>query len=360
MKICAYLTAGLLVVVALQAQTNLRVETQRLEWNENYSNVRLKFDSEPNRRFLIEVSQDLNHWQPHYLAPFAYAEEGYVVRTMDHSNPYTPKSEFYRVTRIPWLFQTVISSNDWIGDVSLAGNGSLGFLVFQNRDANELYYTKSDTNGFFNTPELIATTGAENEPGFWNNSGFSDLTLHHYDETLYIVCTDFIAKKVVLLWKDMDQGEWNRHEISEVITSHFWAFPQFTISESGILGVAFADDSGTVFAYANSVSPAQWNSVLVTGSKPDNRQSIRVAFSSATDAHVFVRYSGSFKIDTQSDSVVTASFPSDPPSDLTENEIDRISQTYRSETPSEHIRLSDGRILFVLGSSGRIIIAVED
>lgn len=350
---------SLLGVASLSAQSDLRVEMQRQEWNEDLTDVRLQFDSDASRRYLVEVSEDLSLWEPHYLAPFEFAEEGYWVRQLDASNPYTPRMEFYKVSRLPWIFQTIIETDDWIGNVSLSSSDDSALLVYQNRDANELYFTESDSTGFFPSPLIIASTGAVDEPGFWDNSGFAEVTLAHYSDRTFIVCTDFIEKKVIVLWKDDPSNTWNRHEISGLIENHYWAFPKFSISSTGRLGVAYAGNSGTVFSFADHSSPETWTSVFVTNSTPSNSSSLDTIFSSETDAHVYIKYGGSYKVSTETSAVTSESFPVPEPSDLTEEEINKIDSAYRSESLN-HVRLPDGRILIILSSSGRIIAAVEE
>jgi hypothetical protein len=359
MKTYPLFTTSLLILASLNAQTNLRVETERQEWNKDLTDIRLEFDSDASRRYLIEVSDDLTLWEPHYLAPFEFSEEGYWVRQLDSSNPYTPRMEFYKITRLPWTFQTIVKSDDWLGNVSLSSSGDSAQLVYQNRETNELYLTESNPNGVFPAPVVIASTGAVDEPGFWDNSGYSEVTLSHYSGRTFIACTDFIDKKVIILWKDDLSSAWNRHEISDVIENHYWAFPKFSISSSGILGVAYAANSGTVFAFADHSSPESWTSVLVTNSTPNNSASMDMVYSSDTEAHVYIKYGGSFMISTETSAVTSEAFPTPEPSDLTEEESKKINSAYRSESVS-YTRLSDDRILIVLSSSGRIIAAVEE
>jgi len=359
MKTYALVTSSLLILASLNAQTNLRVEPQRQEWNEDLTNICLEFDSDSSRRYLIEVSDGLSLWEPHGLTPFEFSEEGYLVRQLDSSNPYTPRTEFYRVSRLPWTYQTIIDSEDWLGNVSLSASDNSALLVYQNRDTNELYFTESNENGVFPAPLVIASTGEVDEPGFWDNSGFAEVTLVHYNNRIYITCTDFIEKKVIILWKDDLSSEWNRHAISGIIENHYWAFPKFSISSSGMLGLAYAANSGTVFSFADHSSPEDWTSVSVTNSKPNNSASIDTVFSSDTEAHVYIKYGGSYKISTETSAVTSEPFPSLEPSDLTEEETEKIDSAYRSESAS-NVRLSDDRILIVLSSSGRIIAAVEE
>lgn len=360
MKTTLLVILSVFVFPLVWGQGNLEIRTHLQEWNDSLFDIWLEFDSDSDRRYLIQSSNDLNEWGIHYLSPFEYSRDGYWVRQVDRDNPFDSNREFFRVYRLPWSFQVIVESEDWIGDLSLAGSGDGAFLVFQNRETNELCYTKSDLNGHFEPAVVIAATGAIDEGSIWDNSGFAEVSLLYYNETLFLVCTDSIAQKVVLLWKSEDSVEWNRHEISEAIDVSAWAFPKFSISDTGVLGVAYASDSGTVFSYASSLSPTVWNMILVTTDKPNSSNSIKTAFGEGSDAHVYVRNSGSFVVNMVTDTVTAGVFPDDPVSDLSEEEIEKIGFTYRYETVSKHVRLNDGRILFGLSHSSRIVIAVED
>ena len=360
MKTHTFIALSLFLSVTLNAQTDVRIEAQRQEWNTDLTDIHLHFNSEAHRRYLIEVSGDLSLWEPHYLTPFEPTAEGCWVRQLDMSNPYTPKAEFYRVSQIPWSFQKLDNSGDWIGDSFLASNDSQTFVVYQNRDTNTLLYSESDQNGSFGAPSLIESTGAVDEPGFWDNSGFSDITLLHYGTVLYLVCTDDIAKKVILLRKEDNSPNWTRHEISEVINAHFWAFPKFAISSTGILGVAYRGNQGTVFSYANYATPEDWRTVHLSSNTPSSSFNFKAKFSTDSDANIFILYYGSFRVATEDGSVSSESYPDDPPSDLSPEEMESIESTTRNETLSNHVRLSDGRLVIALTNARRFIIAVED
>lgn len=360
MKNRSFFAVSLLVSVTLNAQTNVRVDMQRQEWNENLADIRLQFNSEADRRYLIEVSQDLFHWESHYLAPFEPCAEGYWIRQLEMTNPYTPKAEFYRVSKLPWRFQTIDDSGDWIGDLFLASNGSEAFLVYQNRDTNTLLHSVSDQNGRFGPPSVIGSTCAVGEPGFWDNSGFDEVTLLHYGGVLYLVCTDDIAKKVIILRKQGNSTEWTRYEISGVIDAHYWAFPKFAISSSGILGVAYRSNEGTMFSYANHSTPELWSTVLVTSDTPDSSSNLKTKFSTESHANIFIKYCGSFLVATEDGSVSSESYPGAPPNDLSPEEMESIESTTRNETVSNHVRLQDDRIVIALTNARRVIVAVEN
>jgi len=360
MKPRIFFTLSLLLSVTLSAQTNVRVEMQRQEWDANLTDIYLHFNSEAHRRYLIEVSGDLSLWEPHYLAPFEPSVEGYGVRQLDMSNPYTPKAEFYRVSQLPWSFQSLDNSGDWIGDLFLTSSDNQTFVVYQNRDTNTLLYSGSDQNGIFGAPTVIESTGTVDEPDFWDNSGYSDVTLLHYGTVLYLVCTDDIAKKVIMLRKDDNSTSWTRHEISEVIDAHFWAFPKFAISSTGILGVAYGANEGTVFSYANHATPEDWQTVFLTTNTPNSSFNFKAKFSTDSHANIFIQYYGSFRVATDDGSVASEDYPDDPPSDLSPEEIESIDSTTRNETLSNHVRLQDGRIVIALTNARRVIVAVED
>ena len=346
MKSLSFLLFSLVGITPLSAQSNLRVEAQRQEWNQDLTNVRLEFDSDASGRYLIEVSDDLLRWEPHHGVPFQFSEEGYLVRQLDASNPYTPKVEFYRVTRLPWTYQTIANSGS-IRDVSLSLSANTAFLAYRNNNTDELFFTESDEGGVFSEPSVI-TSGPL----------FKGVTLSNYDGWVYIVCTNYSEKRVVVFWKEADSEVWNQHRISEIIDNHFWSFPKFSISNSGILGVAYANNAGTVFAFASHSSPNSWTQVFLTTSKPFDRSSIETTFSSNAEAHVYIPF-GSYKIDTETTVVTSETFPNPEPSDLTEEEEEKIDSAYRSESVF-HTRLSDGRILLILSDGGRVISAVEE
>jgi hypothetical protein len=360
MKTRSFFALSLLLSVTLNAQTNVRIEMQRQEFDENLTDIRLNFNSEPHRRYLIQVSEDLSNWESHYLAPFEPSEEGYWVRQLDMSNPYTPRAEFYRVSQLPWRFQTIDDSDDKIGDLFLASNGSEAYMVYQNRDTNKLLYSVSNQDGSFSPPSVIQSTGAVDEPSFWDNSGFADVTLAHYGTALYLVCTDDIAKKVIILRKQDNSTEWTRHEISEVIDAHYWAFPKFAISSTGILGVAYRSNEGTMFSYAGHATPEIWRTVLVTSYTPNSSSNFEAKFSTESNANVYIRYHGSFCVATEDGSVSSEPYPDDPPSDLSLEEMESIKSTTRYETLSNHVRLRDGRIVIALTKARRVVIAVEN
>lgn len=351
---------GLLLSATLGAQTDVRVEMQRQEGDVNFTDIRVHFDSEAHRRYIIEVSGDLSLWEPHYLAPFEPSAEGYWVRQLDMSNPYTPKSEFYRASQLPWSFQMIDNSGDWIGDLSLASNGSRVFVIYQNRETNALHYSESDQDGVFGTPSVIQSTGAVDAPGFWDNSGFSDVTLLHYGTVLYLVCTDDIAKKVIMLRKDDNSQVWTRSEISGVIDAHVWAFPKFAISPTGILGVAYAGNEGTLFSYADHAAPVDWRSVLITTAKPNSSFNFKAKFTAGSQANVFINYEGGFRVSTDDGSVSTEDYPEDPPPDLSPEELENMASANRNETQSNAIRLPDDRLVMALSNAWRVIVAIED
>ncbi len=357
--ISLYFTLAHLPLVA-HAQSNMVIKTSPEEWNKNFVDVRLWFDANSNRRYVIDRSEDLADWESHYLSPFEYTEEGYWVRQLDLSNPYTPPKEYYKVIRLPWTFQTVDNSGDWIGDMQLTSNGSELFLVYQNRDSNTLFLSQSDHTGIFQSPELIESTGATDGGSHWDNSGFSDVTIVHYGSALYLVCTDEIAQKVILLIKGDHSSGWIRHEITGVIERFYWAFPKFSISSSGILGVAHNTNEGVAFSYANHSTPDFWQSVVVTTNTTSCSPFVKTTFSTPTEANIYVEYSGSFQVSTTDGSVSSELYPDDPPSDLTQDELESIGTTSRNETASNHVRLPDGRLVLGLTNARRVVIAVED
>lgn len=360
MKTILLATCGLLLGLPIGAQTNLKIMAIPQDWNSSLVDLRLDFDSDSNRRYKIEVSTDIKEWGPHYLCPFEASKDGYWVRQLDSSNPYTPDREFYRATRLPWSFQSIATPEGWIGDLFMDSHDGIAFLVYQNRDNNTLFYAQSDLDGNFSPPLAIASTGAIDEPGYWDNSGFADVTLASCGSSLYLACTDFIAKKVIILRKEANSADWIRHEVSEAINSYFWAFPKFSISSAGVLGIAYRNNEGTVFSYASHASPDHWQSVFVTLDVPYSSSDIKTTFSTPTDANVYLQYGGSFLISTTTGSVTTESYPDDPPSDLSPVEAEQIDSTTRFETMSNHVRLQDGRLVIALTDASKVVVAVHD
>jgi hypothetical protein len=260
----------------------------------------LWFDTSHERRYIVEVSPDLQSWEEHYLSPFKDQGEGLKVRQVGE---YAPLSEYYRLAVLPWRFQSLDASGDWIGDVSmgLMPDGRTAF-VYQNRNRNKLYYCEAPGDGGTPEPEGILGTHAEDEPGFWDNNGYTDVTLQVSAAGIpHVVCRDHVVNEVILLWRPAGSPVWERRLIRSGLLRPFWAFPKFAISPQGVLGVVYAGDDGSYFARASIATPDVWEHRKITSSLPNNAMQTGIVFNDAGDA--IAQAGGGFRIDAMTQEV---------------------------------------------------------
>ena len=233
-----------------------------------------------DRRYIVQVSRDLDKWEDHYLSPFKDKGEGLKVRQLGE---YAPEREYYRVGVLPWTFQSVDTSGDWIGNTSMSRlpEGGTAF-VFQNRDKNELYYGEVTADS--ETPEIarIVGTGVEDEPGHWDNSGYTDVTLQiDPSGSPWIVCMDDHAEEMILLRKRPDTGGWKRTVILSGLDSPYWAFPKFAISQQGRMGIVYRGNDGSYLALSSISSPAVWTHRKISPLSPHNAYETGIVFNLA-------------------------------------------------------------------------------
>lgn len=260
----------------------------------------LRFDTSHERRYIVDVSSDLESWEEHYLSPFKDQGEGLKVRQVGE---YAPSSEFYRVAVLPWRFQSLDASGDWIGDVSmcLMPDGRTAF-VYQNRDSKKLYYCEAPSDGGAPKPERIIGTHVEDEPGFWGNNGHSDVTLQVSEAGIpHVVCRDYVLDELIVLWKPAGSPVWERRIIQSGLLRPFWAFPKFAISKQGILGVVYAGDDGSYFARASIAMPDVWEHRKITTLLPHNAMETGIVFNDSGDA--IAQAYGWFRIDAATQQV---------------------------------------------------------
>ncbi len=247
----------------------------------------LHFVSDPERRYLVEDSADLTSWNDHYFSPFKERGNGVEVRQVGDD---APPMEFYRVSVLPWKFQSLDSSGDWVGDASMALTpDGRGAFVFQNLDTNELYFGETPEAGGVPVVERIIGTGVEDEPDFWDNSGYSDVTLQiGPDGVPFVVCTENLTGAVVILWKPSGAVAWERAEIQPGLGSpSYWSFPKFAISKQGVMGVIYrGDDNGSYYAWASVTDLTHWNHVRFSSTSPSSATWSGIVFNDDGDAIV--------------------------------------------------------------------------
>lgn len=339
------------------AQPDVSIEMSPQEGLPAYWNIKLQFVADADRRYLIETSADLRDWTPHYLCPFEPSDEGYWVRQSEAA--YFPTAEFYRVSALPWRFQTLVSYRSWIGDVVLSTDGSgEADLIFQDRRENKLYHSRMLTSGRFSPPAEIASTGLVDEPDFWDNSGYSEISMLHYAGDAFLVCTDAKEQRLLLMHKRAGSDAWTSHYISDVLPNYFWAFPKLAVSSAGRLGVAYSGNGGTKFLFADAADPTTWTNLDVTNLAASSSAGLQLMFEGSL-AHVSLQGHGNFRISPTEGTAVAAPYPQSPASDLTPSDVERIAKMHRAETPSNHIRLSDGRLVIALSNGNRLLVAVE-
>ncbi|MEM7792763.1 MAG: hypothetical protein AAF546_15260 [Verrucomicrobiota bacterium] len=86
----------------------------------------------------METSSDLTTWEEHWVSPVETADnegDGYSLGNIGYRT-----KEFMRLRSIPWKFEPILSSADWLGDFKTAftSEGSQ-MILFQNRVENTLY-----------------------------------------------------------------------------------------------------------------------------------------------------------------------------------------------------------------------------
>ena len=245
--------------------------------------VTLRFESSNERRYLVDVTQDLKSWEEHYLAPFKDPGEGIKVRQVGE---YAPASEFYRMAVLPFRYQSLDVSGDWFGDISMSRlpDGRTAF-IYQNRDRRMLHYGECAENGSPPVVERVAgSTGAQN-PVFWDTSGYTDLTLQIGPSGVpHVVGRDYTTNDIVLLRKPSGATVWDRRVIRSGLASPYWAFPKFAISPQGMLGVAYRGDDGSYFTHALITAPDSWTNIKISDLSPHGAFETGLIFNNSGDA----------------------------------------------------------------------------
>lgn len=266
----------------------------RIDYNNEFC---ITFESSVERRYIVQVSPELGKWEDHYLSPFKDNGDGLKVRQLGE---YGPSSEFYRVGVLPWRFQSLDTSLDWIGNVSMSRlpDGQPAF-VYQNRDRNELYYGEVQVGGGPPLISRVAGTDVEDEPGFWDNSGYTDVTLQiDAAGAPYIVCMDDHAEEMILLRRRADAAGWQRTVILSGLSTPYWAFPKFAISPQGRMGIVYRGDDGSYFALSSIGNPLVWSHRKISNESAHSAHETGIVFNDADDA--IVQAYGSFFIDCSS------------------------------------------------------------
>lgn len=247
-------------------------------WLDEYQNFRFRFEHDPMRRFTIEESSDLATWSEHWVSPAKSADDegsGYTTGGIG-----TRTSYFLRFRQLPWLFEPVTSSADWLGDfrVRFKQDGTL-VLLYQNRTTNTLYITNREDPGTWSDGELVATTGVPDFPSFWDNNGYHGVQFFILpDGTYLLTCVDQYNGEIICLSRASDESEWARHSIASGFSVPAWVMTTSAVSTDGTLGIAYADGDG-FFLYTGPIgdialgnvipisteSPAGHSAILFTG-----------------------------------------------------------------------------------------------
>ncbi len=266
-------------------------------------NFGLTFATHEMRRYILESSLDLATWDQWHFSPLVPQSGG--VSRFSLVSPSRPK-QFFRVSVLPWDFQPVVRTNNWLGDVSLAmtPQGNL-LIVYQDRDANELRLIERTPDGLLSSPSLVATTGMIDEPDFWDNSGYSDVTLQlSADGTRFIVCRDQVAESLVCFWKRQEDAQWQRHEVTGPLWR--WPYPRFNISPDGTLGVLYHDAGDAFLTWAASSAPTQWETLKV---KENESSRTGFIFNAAGDALLEFPHGADLKVNLRTKAISEAWFP---------------------------------------------------
>jgi hypothetical protein len=255
---------------------------------------RITFDSSSERRYIVETSQDFGIWEEHYLSPFKDKGDGLSVRQVGE---YAPRREFYRVAVLPWRFQSLHSDGGWIGEVSMSRlSGGRTAFVYQNRDLNELYYGVVPDDGGPPVVERVIGTNVADDPGPWDDSGYTDVTLQVGPSgSPRIVCMDDHAEEMILLTKPSGTGGWRREVVRAGLSTPFWTFPKFAISPQGMMGIVYRGDDGSYLALAAEGSHPAWEHRKISDQSPHNAFETGIVFNNSGDA--IVQANGSFFID---------------------------------------------------------------
>lgn len=268
-----------LLIAVAHSQTPAPPESVEL-WIENQSRL-LDFVAHDDRRYNFEISYDLNDWSQHYLSPLKKRNSPVELGWIDE---YSPQSEFYRFSVLPWKFQAIdtsvaINQYDWVSDLAMdiLPDGKRAF-VFQNRTTDHLFYGESLSDGSPSSLVLIDFHVINDT----SDSGFSDVSLAaSQDGSIYIVYIDLQSEELVCFRRSASETTWSRNVVASGLSAPFWAFPKFSISPSGRLGIVYAGNDGSYFAWTDSNSSLVWNRLKISNSKPNSAGGNGLVFNSA-------------------------------------------------------------------------------
>ena len=257
---------------------------QSVEFRIENRNRLLDFAAHNDRRYNFEISYDLHDWSQHYLSPLKKRNSPVELGWIDE---YSPQSEFYRFSVLPWKFQAIetsvaINQFDAVGDlaIDMLPDGKRAF-VFQNRTTDRLYYGESLSDGS-PSPIVLIDFHVTNDS---SDSGFTNISFAaSQDGSRYMVCIDLQSEELVCFRRSASGTKWSRSVVASGLSAPFWAFPEFSISPSGRLGIVYAGNDGSYFSWADSKSPLVWKNLKISNLKPNSASGNGLVFNSANIA----------------------------------------------------------------------------
>jgi len=243
-------------------------------WLDDYTNFRFSFHHDPVRRFTLEESSDLMSWGEHWISPVKITDDdgsGYSAGTIEGKARY-----FIRLKQLPWLFDPVIASSDWLGEFAVAfqPDGKMLF-AFQNRTTNSLFLTRQKENGGWDIPELVARTGVDDEPGHYDNNGYRDVRLFVLSNgAILMVCKDEYNGEVICLKRLPNESEWTRHIVSSGLNISIWSGLASALSDDETLAIVFGGSSGSFLYTASAANPHSGSTISISPSLPNGESAV--------------------------------------------------------------------------------------
>lgn len=257
--------AALFVLTA----SNISAKTIQIQtWIDEFKNFRFDFSHDPTCRYTMEISSDLTTWEEHWVSPVEIADnegDGYSSGGIGNRT-----REFMRLRSIPWKFEPVISSTDWLGDFRTAftGEGSQ-MVLFQNRVENTLFLTKYDDIDGWSEPEPVVSTGVPDEPSHWDNNGYHGVEFHVLsDNSELITCVDQYNGEVICLSRSSSESEWTRHTIASGFSVAAWVSVGSAVSNGGTIAITYGDAAGCYLYTAPVGNIGSGDNLLIASSDP--------------------------------------------------------------------------------------------
>jgi hypothetical protein len=249
------------------------------------------------RRFTLEESTELGVWTEHWISPIIPEENdgsGFSAGGVGSRSAY-----FIRLLPIPWVFEPVMTSGDWLGDFQVAFDpqGAL-VLLFQNRTTNALHVMEQEQPGIWSEPELVATTGVPDAPGGLDNNGYSGVEfLILADGTRLITCLDQYNGEVICLEASPGGTGWTRHWIAGDFQVPAWVKATSAVSGDDQLAIAYGDPDGCFLYLAPVEEIGSGKTLFLSSESPVNRPAI--VFTGSNELLAYIRSGVRIDLETE-------------------------------------------------------------